>query len=165
MVHQTCCIETPQQNGRVERKHQHLLNVARALLFQSKLPKLFWSCAVLRATFLINRIPTPLLKNQCPYELLFSSKPDLHILKPFGYLCYASTSVGGRHKFDTKARKSVFLDFKFGVKGYVLLDITSREVLISRNVFSMKAFSLRLPIVVLILICISLALHMTHLYL
>ena len=114
--------------------------MARALLFQSKLPKLFWSYAVLHATFLINRIPTPLLKDQSPYQLLFSSKPDLLVLKPFGCLCYASTLVAGRHKFDTRARKCVFLGFKPGVKGYVLLDTATREVLLSRNVVFHEKF-------------------------
>ena len=35
---------------------------------------------------------------------------------------------------DPKAKKSIFLGYKSGIKGYVLLDIFTREIFVSRNV-------------------------------
>lgn len=36
--HQLSCIHTPQQNGMAERKHRHILEIAKALMKQSNLP-------------------------------------------------------------------------------------------------------------------------------
>lgn len=38
IIHQTYYVGTRQQNEIVERKHQHILGITQAILFQSKLP-------------------------------------------------------------------------------------------------------------------------------
>lgn len=76
ILRQTSCAYTPQQNGIVERKHQHIMNVARALMFQSHLPKIYWSHAVAHAVHIINLLPTPLLTNKSPHEVFHQCPPD-----------------------------------------------------------------------------------------
>jgi transposase InsO family protein len=39
IIHQTTCVNTPEQNGVSERKNRYLLEKIRALLFQSNVPK------------------------------------------------------------------------------------------------------------------------------
>ncbi|GAU31058.1 hypothetical protein TSUD_214940 [Trifolium subterraneum] len=134
ILHQKRCVSTPQQNARVERRHQHILNISRALMFQSGLPKVYWSHAIQHAVFFINRTPTKLLADKSPFEILHGVEPDLTVLKPFGCLCYASTLPVNRHKLDARANKCVFLGFTQGMKGYVTLDLHSRKITVSRNV-------------------------------
>ena len=78
ITHQFSCAYTPQQKSVVERKHQHLLNVARALLFLSNVPLVYWSDCVLTAVFLINHTPSLLLNKLYPYEVLRKKTPDYH---------------------------------------------------------------------------------------
>ena len=75
-MHQFYCVDRPQQNSIVERKHQHLLNIAPAIYFQSRVPIQFWTECILIVTFLINRTPSPLLNNRTPYELLYKTVMD-----------------------------------------------------------------------------------------
>jgi len=81
IVHQTSCVDKPQQNGRVERKHRHLLEISRALRFHAHLPLKFWGDCVLTATYIINTLPTKVLKNVTPYEKLLKKTPSYHHMK------------------------------------------------------------------------------------
>jgi len=134
IIHQKSCVGTPQQNSVVERKHQHLLNVTRSLLFQSNLPKCYWSYVVNHVVHLINTMPSTILKDKSPYEMLYQKPPTYLDLKTFGCLSFASTSDVNRSKLDPRARKCVFIGFKNGIKGYILLDLKTREIFISKNV-------------------------------
>lgn len=106
--HQKSCSYTPQQNGVVERKHRHLLEVSRALFFQSKVPIDFWGECVLCATHIINRMPSQILQNISPYEKFFQEAPDLSYMKTFGCLCFVATNSSHRSKFDSRAESHVF---------------------------------------------------------
>lgn len=64
--HQRSCVDSPQQNRVVERKHRHLLDVARSLYFQSIVLVRFWGDCLLTTIYLINRVPLIVLKTRLP---------------------------------------------------------------------------------------------------
>ncbi|WZZ78411.1 hypothetical protein YC2023_098983 [Brassica napus] len=134
ILHQTSCPYTPQQNGVAERKNRHLMEVARSLMFQANVPKRFWSDAVSTACYLINRIPTRVLKDQAPFEVLNQRKPSLTYMRVFGCLCYVLVPGELRNKLEARSRKAMFIGYSTTQKGYKCYDPEARRVLVSRDV-------------------------------
>lgn len=134
IIHQTSCVDTPQQNGRVEQKHRHILNVARAWLFQSKLLITFWGESILAAAHIINRTPSQVLDGKTPYELLHGAPPVYDLLRVFGCLAYAHCRPRNKDKFGERSRKCLFVGYTFGKKAWRLYDLETNEFFISRDV-------------------------------
>ncbi|GJR64379.1 putative RNA-directed DNA polymerase [Tanacetum coccineum] len=131
---ETTCPHTPQQNRVVERKHKHLLETARALMFDVNLPKQFWGECILTATYVINRLPSKVIKNKTPFELLMNQKPDYEFLRVFGCLAYFTNTNTKGDKFEERGKPGVFLGYLTGTKGYKILDLETRKIIVSRNV-------------------------------
>ena len=90
ILHDSLCVNTPQQNGVAERKNGHLLNTTR------NAPKSYWGEVVFTATYLINRIPSRVLDNISPVKVLKSFYPHfitLNGLTPMVSGCTAFVHV------------------------------------------------------------------------
>lgn len=139
IVHQSSCVYTPQQNGIAERKNRHLLEIARALFFTTKVSKSFWGEAVLHATYLVNRLPskvlgfkTPLqsLENQFPNSKLFGKMP----LKVFGSVVFVHDHDPTKSKLEPRAIKGIFTGYSGNKKGFKCFIPTLRKTVVSMDV-------------------------------
>ncbi|GJS93849.1 retrovirus-related pol polyprotein from transposon TNT 1-94 [Tanacetum coccineum] len=135
ILHESSCVYKPAQNGVAELKNHHLLEVARALLFQMAVPKPFWADAVSTAYFLINRIPSAILGGNYPYSVLFPTKP-LFLIDPkiFGGTCFVQDTQPNITKLDPKSLKCVFLGYSRIQKGYRCYSPQLYHYLVSRDV-------------------------------
>ncbi|RVW71560.1 Retrovirus-related Pol polyprotein from transposon TNT 1-94 [Vitis vinifera] len=110
---------SPQQNGVFERKNRTVMEMARCMLFEKKIPKLLWVEAVSTSVYLLNRLPTKSVQRKTPIEAWSGEKPSVKHLKVFGSLCYLHVPSIKRGKLDERAEKGVFIgDMHFDENSY-----------------------------------------------
>ncbi|GBM84849.1 Retrovirus-related Pol polyprotein from transposon TNT 1-94 [Araneus ventricosus] len=96
--------------------------------------------AIQAAAFLHKRIPCTSINDHTPYELKYSTKPDLSKIRIFGCDAYVKVADTQRRKLDPKSKKMIFIGYSS--MGYRVMDPLTRRVTVSRNVrFDKKKIS------------------------
>ena len=131
IVHQLNVPYNLAQNGVAERMNHTIVESTRSMLSHAHIPKEFWAEAVNTSVYLRNRSPTTGIT---PYGCLLKKKPDVSNLRVFGCITYVHVPDNQRKKLDEKSRKSIFVRYPEGVKGFKLYDPVSRKFIRSRDV-------------------------------
>ncbi|KAJ2945209.1 hypothetical protein O0L34_g9278 [Tuta absoluta] len=135
IIHQTSVAYNPQQNGVAERVNRTIVEKARAMLHDAKLPKAYWGEAVNTAIHLKNLSPTQALKNKIPDELWYGKRLDVSHLRVFGCEAHSFIPKEKRSKLDSKTQSCIFVGYSTETKGYRLIDPRNpRAIILSRDV-------------------------------
>ena len=118
IVRQYSVARTPQQNGVAERRNRTLIEAARTMLSDSKLPIPFWAEAVNTACYVQNRSKIVKPHNKTPYELFHGKKPLIDFFKPFGCPITILNTKDQLGKFDEKADVGFFVGYSVISKAY-----------------------------------------------
>ncbi|KAM1099314.1 hypothetical protein TB2_005809 [Malus domestica] len=125
---------TPQQNGVVERKNRTVIEMAKYMLHEKRMPYFLWAEAVHTFVYILNRCPTKALNNITPFEAYSGRKPGIAHLRVFGSLCYVHVPSEQRHKLEPKSLKGVFVGYATCEKGYRVFDPLSKKLFLSRDI-------------------------------
>lgn len=103
ITHRFSCPHTHAQNGLAERKHRHVVETGLTLLARSSLPSHYWDHAFTTSAHLINRMPTSVLSNLSPYEILFNRPLDYSFLGVFGCACFPNLHPYNKNKLQPRS--------------------------------------------------------------
>ncbi|GJW16782.1 putative ribonuclease H-like domain-containing protein [Tanacetum coccineum] len=119
---------TPQQNRVAERKNRTLIEAARIMLADSKLPTTFWAEAVNTACYVQNRILVTKPHNRTPYELFHGRKLALGFMRTFGCPVTILNTIDHLGKFDGKADEGFFVGYSINSKAFRIFNSRTRIV-------------------------------------
>ncbi|GKC70373.1 putative ribonuclease H-like domain-containing protein [Tanacetum coccineum] len=120
--------KTPQQNGVAERRNRTLIEAARIMLADSKLPTTFWAEAVSTACYVQNRVLVVKPHNKTPYELFRGFKPALSFMRPFGCHVTILNTLDSLGKFDGKSDEGFFVGYSLSSKAFRVYNTRTRRV-------------------------------------
>ncbi|GJX40367.1 putative ribonuclease H-like domain-containing protein [Tanacetum coccineum] len=119
---------TSQQNGVAKRKNRTLIEAARTMLADSKLPTTFWAEAVNTACYVQNRVLDIKPHNKTPYELFLGRKPALSFMRPFRCPVTILNTIDHLGKFDGNVNEGFFIGYSTNSKAFRVFNSRTRIV-------------------------------------
>ncbi|GJZ28802.1 putative ribonuclease H-like domain-containing protein [Tanacetum coccineum] len=119
---------TAQQNGVAERRNRKLIEAARTMLANSKLPTIFWAEAVNTACYVQNRVVIVKPHNKTPYELFKGRTPSLSFMRPFWCHVTILNTIDYLSKFDGNSDEGFFVGYSLNSKAFRVYNIRTRKV-------------------------------------
>lgn len=115
-------------------KHRHLLEVTRALYFQSQVQVSFWIDCVQFIGHLISIMHLVTLQKKTLYQVLRFKKSNYEMFTPFGCLSYTSTLKKDKYKLDYREDPCIFISYVLK-KWLKLYNLRTKMVIVSRDVY------------------------------
>ncbi|GJP35230.1 hypothetical protein CLOM_g19738 [Closterium sp. NIES-68] len=133
--HQLTVPYNPQQKGVAERFNRTLQEGARTLLGRAGLPDPFWVSALRQVALVKNRVlATVGEKEWIPYVKWYGSAPAVNMLRAFGCMVVFHVPKEKRGKLEASGRWGVHLGIAKDHKGWLLWDLTTQKLTVSRDV-------------------------------
>eukprot|EP00253_Pinus_taeda_P001426 PITA_01426 len=125
---------TPQQNGVAERKNRTLKEMANCMPQYKGLSLNFWAETINCANYIVNCTPSKVLKNITLEKAWSSIKPDVSHFCVFGSEAWAHIPNEKHKTLEPKSEKCIFVGYSEDVKGYRLILLKIKNVIIRRDV-------------------------------
>ncbi|CAI7926844.1 unnamed protein product [Closterium sp. NIES-54] len=133
--HQLTVPYNPQQNGVAERFNRTLQKGARTLLGRAGLPDPFWVTALRQVALVKNRVLATMGDKQwVPYTKWYGSAPAVNMLRAYGCMVVFHVPKEKRGKLEASGRWGVHLGLAKDLKGWLIWDLTSQQLTVSRDV-------------------------------
>ena len=128
-------------NGKAERMHRTVLNLARSMMFACALPLYFWGDAVQYAAYILNHSPTRAnTKRASPLELLTGTVPDLRRIVVLGSLCSVYRDPS-KNSLQQSAQLATIIRTSEETKGYKVFLRKKNKVVVIQHAKNIDTLS------------------------
>ncbi|GKF45905.1 putative ribonuclease H-like domain-containing protein, partial [Tanacetum coccineum] len=111
-----------------ERRNRTLIEAARTMLADSKLPTTFWAEAVSTTYYVQNRVLVVKPHNKTPYDLLEVLNHALSFMRPFGCHVTILNTLDSLGKFDGKSDEGFLFGYSLSSKAFRVYNTRTRRV-------------------------------------